>query len=407
MQHLRVLIADDEMIIREGIKDAVEWGTIRLEVVAEAEDGEEALELALEHKVHILLADLNMPIMNGLTLIKNIREQLPQCKIIIITGHDEFSYAQEAIRLGVVDYIMKPVNPEELQKVLAHVSTELRLEESEKADFDMASIQITKNIPLLRERFCQDWLEGNRTDEEVLEQLKFLKLPSSTPNVIGIIRWLEMNTKQPLMTESDLQQMLLSIEGIVRKMLQEHKKVIFRDQAGLIIVFVWGEVPEEIFNEIEISIQNDLKVKIIQHFEKVTGKINDISDNYQCCKSKVFHKTDVSQIVRQAEQYINQHFNNKDLSSETVARELQLSSIYLSRMIKQDLGISFINLLTKKRIKKAIELLNSTNLTINEISEKVGYDTQHYFSTSFKKVMGIPPNRYRKGNAFSNKRNDV
>jgi len=57
--------------------------------------------------------------------------------------------------------------------------------------------------------------------------------------------------------------------------------------------------------------------------------------------------------------------------------------------------------------EKAIELLNSTNLTINKISEKVGYDTQHYFSTSFKKVMGIPPNQYRNGNAFSNKRNDV
>ncbi|MDQ0902413.1 response regulator [Paenibacillus sp. V4I7] len=80
----KVLIADDESIIREGILSSLNWQQLGLEVVAEAEDGEEALELARKHSVHILLVDLNMPIMNGMSLIKHMREELPDCKIIII-----------------------------------------------------------------------------------------------------------------------------------------------------------------------------------------------------------------------------------------------------------------------------------------------------------------------------------
>ncbi|GAA3333859.1 hypothetical protein GCM10020331_099570 [Ectobacillus funiculus] len=121
----KVLIADDEPIIREGIREAINWEALQMEVVAEAEDGEEALELALEHSVDILLADLNMPIMNGITLIKNLREKRPQCKIVIITGHDEFTYAQEAVRLHVTDYILKPANPEQLKNLLKNIRQEL------------------------------------------------------------------------------------------------------------------------------------------------------------------------------------------------------------------------------------------------------------------------------------------
>lgn len=76
---------------------------------------------------------------------------------------------------------------------------------------------------------------------------------------------------------------------------------------------------------------------------------------------------------------------------------MQVSPVYLSRTLKKELGTSFITLMTQTRIQKAIHLLNSTDLSILDIAERVGYDSQHYFSTAFKKVMGVSPNRYRKG----------
>ncbi|WP_078551677.1 response regulator transcription factor [Bacillus alkalicellulosilyticus] len=403
MQRWRVLIADDEMIIREGIRDAVEWESLQLEIVAEAEDGEEALELAIKNNVHIILADLNMPIMNGMTLIKNINEQLPECKIIIITGHDEFSYAQEAIRLGVVDYILKPVNHTELYKVLGNVRNELEMKEKEKLHFTMTSNQINKNIPILRERFFIDWMEGHMEEGDVIEHLEFLQLPPSSPKIVGIIRWPEMQTTQPLMTERERQHILSSIEKIVNDSLLQLKKVVFRDHTGLIVIALWEDAEDELFTKMEKTIQDYLQIITIQYFEKVTSLITDISHVYKSCKSKVYTKAEVSNLVRRAEQYMNEHYHDKDLSLDMIAETLQVSSVYLSRMIKQDLEISFVTLLTKIRMKKAIQLLNTTNLTINEISEKVGYDTQHYFSTAFKKVMGVSPIQYRKGEAFANK----
>ncbi|WP_311198780.1 response regulator [Paenibacillus hexagrammi] len=159
-----VLIADDEPNIREGIRDAIDWQRLGLEVVAEAEDGEEALELALLHQVQLLLVDLNMPIMNGMTLIGRIREQLPACKIIIITGHDEFTYAQEAIRLNVDDYILKPVNPKQLYQVLEALTKQMDIAEKNQQHLLQASKQIEKNFSLLRERFCIEWIEGELSE---------------------------------------------------------------------------------------------------------------------------------------------------------------------------------------------------------------------------------------------------
>ena len=115
----QVLIADDEPIIREGIRDAVDWEALGMEVVAEAEDGEEALELALSQPIDIMLVDMNMPFLDGIGLMKRMKEERPECRFVIITGHDEFAYAQEAIRLGVKDYILKPVNADHLIQVLS------------------------------------------------------------------------------------------------------------------------------------------------------------------------------------------------------------------------------------------------------------------------------------------------
>ena len=145
-----VLIADDEAIIREGIRSAVDWEALDMAVCAEAEDGEEALELAERHGADIMLVDLNMPIMHGLELIRLARERLPSCLIVIVTGHDEFEYAREALRLGVQDYVLKPTNPAELAQIMAKVREELERRARMDTYLDLAARQIEKNLPLLR-----------------------------------------------------------------------------------------------------------------------------------------------------------------------------------------------------------------------------------------------------------------
>ncbi|MBU5445024.1 response regulator [Paenibacillus sp. MSJ-34] len=396
----KVLIADDEPIIREGIREAVDWPALGMEVIAEAEDGEEALELALAHEAHILLVDLNMPIMNGMTLMKRVRERLPGSKIVIITGHDEFAYAQEAIRLQVEDYILKPANPEQLTRVMAHVRGRLESEAKQSEYLKMASEQITKNFSLIRERFCLEWIEGNLTDAEIVEQLQFLGLPAVAPDMIVVVRWPEGSGNRAVWKESDRQLFLFAIENIVAELLAPYRNAMFRDAAGWIVVSLWGKAPETLFAGIEQAVRSYLNISVQLQFQETNGGLTDIAAVYRECKQNVYQESRLSPIVRRAYRHIRESYADREFSLEALACSLQVSPVYLSRIIRQELGTSFVNLLTQMRMEKAVRLLNASDLQINEIAELVGYDTQHYFSTAFKKAIGVSPNRYRRGAAF-------
>lgn len=392
----KVLIADDEAIIREGIRGSVPWERLGLEVAGEAEDGEEALELAVAREVHILLVDLSMPIMNGLTLIGHIRAQLPGCKIIIITGHDEFAYAHEAIKLEVDDYILKPVNPAGLAEVLERVVKKLEETTVNEELLVMASKQIEKNFSLLRERFCLEWMKGELSEEEINVQLAFLRMPEAAPDMLGVIRWPEQSNGKAFLSEKDRQLLLFAIENIVEEFLQNLTCVHFRDEVGLIVLLIWGSTDEHIFERIESAVASYLKIAVVASYLPNREGKAAIPLLYAEAKASVNRESRLSPFVRRTKEIIAERYNDQTLSLESVANELKVSTVYLSRLFKQETSTSFIGLLTQTRMKQAIRLLAETDLTIQEVAERTGYESQHYFSTSFKKLVGLPPNQYRK-----------
>lgn len=392
----KVLIADDESIIREGILSSLNWQQLGLEVVAEAEDGEEALELARKHSVHILLVDLNMPIMNGMSLIKHMREELPDCKIIIITGHDEFTYAQAAIRMNVDDYILKPVNPAQLADVLTKITKQMASSLEKEEHLQMASKQIERNFSLLRERFCLEWMDGGLSEVEIREQLAFLKMPDRAPSTLGVIQWSGNSRGKELLSERDRQLILFAIENIVEELLSPYTLVKFRDHLGMLVVLLWDPVPANAIEKMDAAVQTYLKITIASQFLTGIEGVTGVSNVYQQARTSLYKEAHLSPFVRLAKDFIAQRYSNPGITLEMVAHEMKVSPVYLGRIFKQELGIPFVNLLTHTRIKHAIHYLSTTDMTIIEISEKVGYDSQHYFSTAFKKVVGIAPNQYRK-----------
>ena len=105
----KVFFVEDEIVTREGIRENVDWKANGFEFCGEASDGEIALPLLQTTRPDVLITDIRMPFMDGLQLCKIIRERMPSIKIIILSGHDEFEYAQKAIELGVTEYLLKPV----------------------------------------------------------------------------------------------------------------------------------------------------------------------------------------------------------------------------------------------------------------------------------------------------------
>ncbi|MCM3693587.1 response regulator [Neobacillus niacini] len=396
-QFLKVLIADDEPIIREGIRYSIDWNEIGMEVAAEAEDGEEALELALKYEIDILLADLNMPIMNGLALIKNIRRSLPNCRVVVISGYDEFAYAQEALRLQVDDYILKPIKPSNLTEVLERTREKHKIQSAKKKYLEVASNQILQNTLMIQEQFCRNWIAGSFIDEKVKEQLIFWGLPEKSPNLLAVVRSQELESKQPLLQEGDKELILFGVKNIVLEILGKEPKLVFDDSSGLLFILLWGREYDEIFLTIEKCIQTHLDVTVTIYSEPVTGDFGGVPSAYKSCLKKVYEEIPISPIVKRAKNFITETYTNPELTLEMVASLLQVSPVYLSRTIKQELGTSFVGLVTQKRIEKAIKLLHTTELQMVEIAEQTGYATQHYFSTAFKKFVGVSPNQYRRG----------
>ncbi len=168
----KVFVVDDEIVVREGLRENVEWDKSNLVFAGEAQDGEMALPLIQEIKPDILLTDIKMPFMDGLELSRIVRKSMPWIKIIILSGHDEFTYAREAISIGVAEYLLKPFNAQQILEVINKAV--LQIEEEKKKNRDMAALkeQLEKSRPLLCNQFLNDLLLGLVSPSEILDKCK-------------------------------------------------------------------------------------------------------------------------------------------------------------------------------------------------------------------------------------------
>lgn len=151
---LRVLIVDDEYLLCEHIRQSIDWKTLKMEVVGTARNGSDALRLIEEKHPDIVLADINMPIMNGLQLAQKVQESHPHVRMILVTGYGEFEYAQQAIRFGVKRYLLKPINADLYFRELQAVRDEILHSDAIKNEPDVFKEQVysfSHSFPAFRE----------------------------------------------------------------------------------------------------------------------------------------------------------------------------------------------------------------------------------------------------------------
>ena len=125
---MKVFLADDEIVVIEGIRESFPWDETPYTLVGEAPDGEMALPIIRDTNPDIVITDIKMPFMDGLELCKVLKEQMPWIGIIVLSSYDEFEYARQCIQLGVREYLLKPINASDLREVLDKVSTQLKAE---------------------------------------------------------------------------------------------------------------------------------------------------------------------------------------------------------------------------------------------------------------------------------------
>jgi two-component system response regulator YesN len=155
---MKILIADDERTIRNGLAGLIRNWFPSWEIVGLAENGKQALRIATQEKPQIVLVDINMPEMNGLEMIEKLRSIMPRTQVVILSGYDQFSYAQQGIRLGVLDYLLKPVDREQLFMVLREAGERVAKETVERVEEMADELSLARQARVL--------LEGRFTDPE-------------------------------------------------------------------------------------------------------------------------------------------------------------------------------------------------------------------------------------------------
>lgn len=166
----KLILVDDEEEVRRGILKKIEWENIGFEVVGEAENGMEAMEIAEKTIPDVVITDIKMPFMDGLKLAEQLSARYPTVKIIVLTGFDEFEYAQKAIKLSIFDYVLKPVSSKELIDILIKLKHQLDKEIAEKEDISVLIKNYNESLPIIKEKFMNSLIINNESEDEILKK---------------------------------------------------------------------------------------------------------------------------------------------------------------------------------------------------------------------------------------------
>ena len=196
MDLYRIILVDDEEEVRKSIIRKIDWTAVGFAVVGDAENGEDALEKIENLEPDVVLTDIRMPYMDGLTLAERIRQKYPSMKIVIFSGYDDFEYAKQAIKLNVTEYILKPVNVEELTAILKRIKTNLDEEIEQKRNVNLLRENYKRSLPILREQFLKDLISRPMDGETVQTLLREYDIP-----LAGAKKWISIAVELELEQE--------------------------------------------------------------------------------------------------------------------------------------------------------------------------------------------------------------
>ena len=255
----KLLIADDEQIVIEGIKDSIDWHQYGIEVVGTAKNGTEALKLAKELKPDIIISDIKMPGLSGLELIEELKEFLPNVKVILISAYEEFDYAKQAISLGVNSYLSKPVKKAEVIDEVSKIKSQLERKLHEEEIAKGLQQRFNENLPILREHFLNTLIRGTSvSDLETKLQTYHLEL---SPRKIGVMVC-KMDHYHSINLEADEAQIQVLMFRII-------------DVFNEITLPISNSITFQSYNQEIVTIFNEMNGFTIEKWIKLAEKIKD------------------------------------------------------------------------------------------------------------------------------------
>ncbi len=216
MEAIKVFLVEDEVIIRNGIRKNIDWNGEGYEFVGEASDGELAYPMILREKPDILITDIKMPFMDGLELSSLVKKELPDIKILILSGYDEFEYAKEAIRIGVTEYLLKPISSGKLLEALRSVSKMIEQEREEKEFLKRYMEEMKENTEHEKMKFFGRLIRGEISTTDVIESGKKYEINVSA-SCYDIVLFKILSTAEHRLMSQELANVCEEIEDSMKK----------------------------------------------------------------------------------------------------------------------------------------------------------------------------------------------
>lgn len=373
---MNVLFVDDEPIITQGLKVLIDWEAEGFSIAGCVQNGNEALKFLKKEQVDLVITDIRMPECSGLELLEKAKEQeLTDAFFIIMSGYDDFNYAQQAIRAGCLDYILKPVDAEELLKLVRKVRS---LDQKRKEDEERRS----------------------RMEHAYLDRNMITRLIGTYDNA--------NSSKSVIICKDHLDGLTAAIEENDPEKIEKSVYAFYREtkEKGLTEEEINFNISYLLFQLIHIASEQDDEVnheEIMRFIGESSFEESIIKGSAYMCRFCLEYAEYVSQlrksaargILQDVEREIKAHYA-ENISLRELSQKFYLNSAYLGQIFKKKYGQSFKDYLTDYRIKEAAKMLARTDLKIIRIAEDVGYKDSDYFVQKFIERMGCTPSKYRR-----------
>jgi len=239
----KVLLVDDEPIVRVGIKERIDWSRLELTCVGDCENGMEAMDAIDRLRPDIVVTDINMPFVDGLELSRYVAEHHPLAKVIILTGYDDFAYAQQAVKLKVADFVLKPITAAEMHAMLEKAKSELDAERRKREDEDRLRRQLRESFPLLKERFLESLVTSALPSADLEERLAYFRVDLPGPLYVALAADLDRFPDEYGAADREL--LRFALYNVVQETVEaEAGATAFRNRDGKAIAIVSGAAAE-------------------------------------------------------------------------------------------------------------------------------------------------------------------
>lgn len=262
---LKILIADDDMIIRRGLKTIIEKRITDCMVVGQAPNGIEALELIEMYKPHILIADIKMPGMNGVELVKQLKIKGENIRTIILSGFDEYQYVRETMKNGAVDYLLKPIENDILIDIIEKIRIDLKEEEEKENKMQLLNEKANKGMEVLKQKYLLELISDFN-----YKHLENLGIETVSKYIIAIIN-VDDYYKLKLMNNLSIEFYINIVQGFMKKILRDGQIIddflITANEAEIIVMFISCTANEEILKDNAEVILENLRTNIENNHE--------------------------------------------------------------------------------------------------------------------------------------------